>query len=282
MPNTLLQKAERYKALHAAPEVFVAGGCWDAGSAMLLAHAGLKVLETSSAGVMFARGLPDGDGLATRDLMLENARSIAAAVRIPVTADLENGFGISPEAVAETIRLAAETGIVGGSIEDTTGDRNDPILPLGLAVDRIRAAAEAARRLPFPFALTARADQYMHKRPDLAETITRLQQFREAGADMVLAPGLAGREEIEALCRSVDCPVAVIVGLSDHRPRLAAFGALGVRRVIVGSSLARVAYTGILRAAREMTDAGTFDFAEGLMPFDELNDLFRTLHAASR
>ncbi len=281
MPNTLLRKAERYKALHAAPEAFVAGGCWDVGSAMLLAHAGLQVLETSSAGVMFARGLPDGDGLATRDLMLENARAIAAAVGVPVTADLENGFGVSPEAVAETIQLAAETGIVGGSIEDTTGDRNDPILPLGLAVDRIRAAAEAARRLPFPFALTARADQYMHKRPDLAETITRLQKFREAGADMVLAPGLAGRGEIEALCRSVDCPVAVIVGLSSDRPTVTAFGALGVRRVIVGSSLARVAYTGMLRAAREMTGTGTFGFAEGLMPFDELNDLFRKLRAAS-
>jgi 2-methylisocitrate lyase-like PEP mutase family enzyme len=282
MPNTLLQKAERYRALHTAPGAFVAGGCWDAGSAMLLAHVGLQVLETSSAGVMFARGLPDGDGLATRDLMLENARSIAAAVRVPVTADLENGFGLSPETVAETIRLAAEAGIVGGSIEDTTGDRSDPILPLDLAIDRIRAAAEAARRLPFPFALTARADQYMHNRPNLAETITRLQKFREAGADMVLAPGLAGREAIEAVCRSVDGPVAVIVGLSSDRPNLAAFTALGVKRVIVGSSLARVAYSGILRAAREMMDAGTFGFATDLIPFGELNDLFRTLHAASQ
>jgi 2-methylisocitrate lyase-like PEP mutase family enzyme len=278
MPETLLQKAERYQALHAASEAFVAGGCWDAGSAMLLAHAGLQVLETSSAGVMFARGLPDGDGLATRDLMLENARSVAAAVDIPVTADLENGFGRSPETVAETIRLAGETGIVGGSIEDTSGDRNDPILPLGLAVDRIRAAVEAAQRLPFPFALTARADQYMHKRPNLAETIQRAQAFQAAGADMILAPGLTGREEIEALCRSVDRPIAVVVGLSNFRPSLAAFSAFGVRRVIVGSSLARVAYTGLLKAAREMTGTGTFDFTDGLMPFDELNELFRRLH----
>ncbi len=279
MPDTRLQKTERYRALHAAPEAFLAGGCWDAGSAMMLAHAGLKVLETSSAGVMFARGLPDGDGLATRELMLENARSIAAAVDIPVTADLENGFGLRPEMVAETIRLAGETGIVGGSIEDTTGDRTDPILPLGLAVERIRAAAEAARRLPFPFALTARADRYMHKLPDLAETIQRAQAFQEAGADMILVPGLAERADIEALCRSVDCPVAVIVGLSDYRPNLSVFGALGVRRVIVGSSLARIAYSGILKAAREMAEAGTFGFIEGLMPFDELNDLFRRLHA---
>ena len=282
MSNTLLQKAERYQSLHAASEAFVAGGCWDAGSAMLLAHAGLQVLETSSAGVMFARGMPDGDGLATRELMLENAQSIATIVPVPVTADLENGFGRSPEVVAETIRLAGQTGIVGGSIEDTSGDRNDPILPLGLAVDRIRAAAEAARRLPFPFALTARADQYMHKRPDLAETIQRAQAFQAAGADMILAPGLTGREAIQALCHSVDCPVAIVVGLSNFRPGVAAFGALGVRRVIVGSSLARVAYTGLLKAAREMTEAETFGFTEGLMPFDELNDLFRRLHANRR
>jgi 2-methylisocitrate lyase-like PEP mutase family enzyme len=281
MSETLLRKAERYQALHARPEAFIAGGCWDAGSAMMLAHAGLPVLETSSAGVMFARGFPDGDGLATRDLMLENARSVAAAVGVPVTADLENGFGSSPEIVADTIRLAGETGIVGGSIEDTTGDRNDPILPFGLAVDRIRAAAEAARRLPFPFALTARADQYMHKRPDLAETIRRAQAFQRAGAHTVLVPGLTGRDEIEELCRSVDCPVAVIVGLSNYRPNLTTFQSLGVRRVIVGSSLARVAYTGLLNAAREMTDAGTFGFTEGLMPFDELNDLFRRLHAGT-
>jgi 2-methylisocitrate lyase-like PEP mutase family enzyme len=279
MPATLPRKAERYRALHARPEPVIAGGCWDAGSAMLLAHAGLEILETSSAGVMFARGLPDGDGLATRDLMLENARSIAAAVGIPVTADLENGFGRSPEVVAETIRLAGETGIVGGSIEDTTGDRDDPILPLELAVDRIRAAAEAARRLPFPFALTARADQYMHNQPDLAGTIRRAQQFHEAGADMILVPGLSGRNEIQELCRSVDCPVAVVVGLSDYRPDLATFGTLGVRRVIVGSSLARIAYTGLLNAAREMKDTGTFGFADGLVPFGELNDLFRRLHA---
>ncbi len=215
-----MHKAERYRALHAGKDPVLAGGCWDVGSAMMLAHAGLKLLETSSAGVMFARGLPDGDGLATREQMLENARSIAAAVELPVTADLENGFGISPDMVAETIRLAGETGIVGGSIEDTTGDRNDPILPLGLAVERVRAAVEAANRLPFPFALTARADQYMHNRPDLAGTIQRVQQFQEAGADMILVPGLTGRADIETLCHSVDCPVAVVVGSSGSSSRI--------------------------------------------------------------
>jgi len=249
---------------------------------MMLAHAGLEVLETSSAGVMFARGLPDGDGHATRDLMLENARSIAAAVDIPVTADLENGFGTAPEVVAETIRLAGETGIVGGSIEDTTGDSTDPILPFGLAVDRIRAAAEAAQRLPFRFALTARADQYMHKRPDLGEVIRRAQAFHQAGAGMIMVPGLTGREEIELLCRSVDCPVAVVVGLSGYRPNLATFGELGVRRVVVGSSLARIVYTGLAKAAHEMIEAGTFDFTDGLIPFGELNELFRRLSSTPR
>ena len=282
MPDTLLAKAEHYMALHARHQPVLAGGCWDAGSAMLLAHAGFELLETSSAGVMFARGLPDGDGLATRDLMLENAQAIAAAVDVPVTADLENGFGRSSDVVAETIRLAGETGIVGGSIEDTSGDRNDPILPLDLAVERIVAAAEAARRLPFRFALTARADQYMHNRPDLAATIQRVQRFHEAGAHMILVPGLTGRAEIETLCRSVDCPVAVVVGLSDYRPDLATYGTLGVRRVIVGSSLARIAYTGLLNAAREMLDAGTFGFADGLMPFGEMNELFRLLSAGRR
>lgn len=279
MSADLHQKAQTYRALHAAEGAFVAGGCWDAGSAMLLAHAGLAVVETSSAGVMFAHGMPDGDGLATREIMLENARSVAASVRVPVTADLENGFGTAPEEVAETIRLAGQSGIVGGSIEDTTGDRDDPILPLGLAVDRIRAAVEAARRLPFPFALTARADQFMHNRPDLAETIQRAQLFQQAGADMILAPGLTGPDEIRSLCRSLDCPVAIIVGLSGYRPDVTEFASLGVKRVIVGSSLARVAYTGILKAVREITGSGTFGFADELMPFGEMNALFRRLYA---
>ena len=272
-------KAERYRALHAGQGAFLAGGCWDAGTARLLAHTGLPVLETSSAGVMFARGMPDGDGLATRDIMLENARAVAAAVDVPVTADLENGWGPSPQAVAETIALAGECGIVGGSIEDTTGDRSDPIYPLHLAVERVQAAAEAARRLPFPFALTARADQYMHGRRDLAETIRRAQAFQEAGADMILTPGIADRAEIATLCRSVDVPVAFIVGLSEDRPTLAELGALGVKRAIVGSSLARVALSAFLAAAREMHEQGTFGFTDGVLPFGELNALFRRLNA---
>jgi 2-methylisocitrate lyase-like PEP mutase family enzyme len=276
MPASLAEKGARYRSLHAGP-VFVAGGCWDAGTARLLAHAGLPCLETSSAGVMFARGLPDGDGLATREIMLENARSVAAAVDLPVSADLENGWAVTPEGVAETVRLAGATGIVGGSIEDTTGDRADPIYALDIAVERLRAAVQAARALPFPFAITARADQYMHGRGDLAEVIARAQAFQAAGADMFLAPGMAEPDEIATLCRSVDIPVAAIVGLSNFRPALPAFGRLGVRRVIVGSAFARVAMAGVLAAAREVAEHGTFGFAEGLIPFGELNGLFRQL-----
>lgn len=276
MTASLAEKATRYRALHAG-NAFVAGGCWDAGTARLLTHAGMQCLETSSAGVMFARGLPDGDGLATREIMLDNAHSVAAAVDIPVTADLENGWAATPEGVAETVRLAGATGIVGGSIEDTTGDRTDPICSLEVAVERLRAAAEAARALPFPFALTARADQYMHARPNLDEVIARAQAFQLAGADMFLAPGMANPDEIATLCRSVDIPVAVIVGLSNFYPTLPELDRLGVRRVIVGSAFARVAMAGVLAAAREAAGQGTFGFIEGLTPFEELNGLFRQL-----
>ncbi len=277
MPASPADKAARFRALHQSG-VFVAGGCWDAGTARLLAHAGLPCLETSSAGVMFARGLPDGDGLATRDIMLENARAVAAAVDLPVSADLENGWAATPDGVADTIRLAGATGIVGGSIEDTTGDRAHPIFPLEIAADRLRAAVDAARTLPFPFAITARADQYMHGRADLAEVIARARAFQAAGADMFLAPGIADPEDIAALCRAVDIPVAGIVGLSDLRLGLAELGRLGVRRVIVGSAFARVAMSGVLAAAREVAEHGTFGFTEGLTPFGDLNGLFRRLN----
>jgi 2-methylisocitrate lyase-like PEP mutase family enzyme len=209
--------------------------------------------------------------------MLENARSITAAVDLPVMADLENGWAATPNGVAETVRLAGTIGIVGGSIEDTTGDRSDPIFPLEVAVERLRAAVEAARALPFPFALTARADQYMHGRPNLTEVIARAQVFQAAGADMILTPGMAEPEEIAALCRSVDIPVAAIVGLAGPSLALPEFGRLGVRRVIVGSAFARVAMAGVLTAAREAAEQGTFRFTEGLMPFGELNGLFRQL-----
>jgi 2-methylisocitrate lyase-like PEP mutase family enzyme len=276
MPPTILEKSSHYRALHTSG-VLLAGGCWDAGSARLLAHAGFPCLETSSAGVMFARGLPDGDGLATRDIMLDNARSVAAAVDLPVSADLENGWATTAEGVADTIRLAGETGIVGGSIEDTTGDRSDPIFALDVATDRLRAAVEAARVLPFRFAITARADQYMHGRGNLTEVIARAQAFQAAGADAFMAPGMGDPAEIAALCKAVNIPVAAIVGLGGACASVADFAALGVRRVVVGSAFARVAMAGVLAAATEVARHGTFGFTEGLMPFGELNGLFRRL-----
>ncbi|MGE0373711.1 MAG: oxaloacetate decarboxylase [Gammaproteobacteria bacterium] len=276
MPASIQEKAAGYRALHEGP-AFVAGGCWDAGTARLLAHAGLPCLETSSAGVMFARGLPDGDGLATREIMLENARAVAAAVDLPVTADLENGWAATPDGVAETVRLAGETGIVGGSIEDTTGDRANPIHPLEVAVARVSAAVAAARALPFPFALTARADQFMHGSRDMAEVIARAQAFQAVGADMILAPGIGNPDDLAALCQAVEIPVAAIVGLSDTPLAVETLGRLGVRRIIVGSAFARIAMAGILEAAQEIREQGTFRFTQGLMPFGELNGLFRRL-----
>ena len=277
MAMGMAEKAARYRTLHDG-DVFVAGGCWDAGTARLLAHAGFAALETSSAGVMFARGLPDGDGLATRDIMLENARQVAAAVDVPVSADLENGWAATAKGVAETIGLAGACGIVGGSIEDTTGDRAAPIFPIEVAAERVRAAVEAAKALPFRFALTARADQYMHGLGVLAEVIARAQAFQAAGADFFLAPGMSNPDEFSTLCQSVDIPVAAISGLSGFHPPLAEYGRLGVRRVIVGSAFARVAMSGVLAAAREVVETGSFGFADGLMPFGELNGLFRRLN----
>jgi 2-methylisocitrate lyase-like PEP mutase family enzyme len=186
------EKAELCRALHAGAEPTLSAACWDVGTAYLLAHVGVPLIDTTSFGAMATRGLPDAVGLATRDFMLGNARLIAAAVDLPVQADLENGFGDSPEIVAQTILEAGATGIVGGSIEDATGRPADPIYPLELAKERIRAAAEVARALPFPFLLTARADQYLWGRPGLAEAIRRAQAFEAAGANAIMVPGLNG------------------------------------------------------------------------------------------
>jgi 2-methylisocitrate lyase-like PEP mutase family enzyme len=193
------EKAELCRALHAGAEPTLSAACWDVGTACLLAHLGVPLIDTTSFGAMATRGLPDAVGLATRDFMLDNARLIAAAVDLPVQADLENGFGDSPEIVAQTILEASATGIVGGSIEDATGRPADPIYPLELAKERIHAAAEAAHALPFPFMLTARADQYLWGRADLAEVIRRAQAFETAGANAIMVPGLSDLAALKSL-----------------------------------------------------------------------------------
>lgn len=267
-----LQKAHAFQRLHAGPGIFVIPNPWDAGSARLLEHLGFAALATTSAGLAFSLARPDG--AAGRAETLANARAIVAATDLPVSADLENGFGDAPETVAETIRLAAEAGLVGGSIEDATGRSAEPIYGFDAAVARVAAAAAAARSLDFPFTLTARAEGYLHGRPDLDETIRRLRAFAVAGADVVYAPGLTKPDDIGALVRAVDRPVNVLAGVAGSGLSVADLAALGVRRVSVGAALARAALGAFLRAATEIRDRGTFGFAAEAATSGELNGIF--------
>lgn len=269
-------KAERFRALHSRPGLFAIPNPWDAGSARLLAGLGFEALATTSGGFAFSLGKPDGVGEVGRDATLENARAIVDATDLPVSADLENLFGDDPETCAETIRLAAATGLAGGSIEDANGLLDDPIYPFDLAVERVRAAVEAARSLPIPFTLTARAENYLHGRPDLADTIRRLEAFAEAGADVLYAPRITAMDDIVAVVRAVaPKPVNVLMGLADVDLSLDDLAAIGVKRVSVGSAFARAAYGAFLRAAREVRETGTFAFAREAVPFAEINATFK-------
>jgi 2-methylisocitrate lyase-like PEP mutase family enzyme len=273
---TQAEKAAVFQALHQGPEVFVVANPWDAGTARILTAVGFSALSTTSAGLAFALGRRDGMGAVSRDEALANARSIVEATPLPVAADLENGYGHSPEAAAETIRLAAETaGLVGGSIEDATGDPGNPIYDFHHAVERIAAAADAARALPFPFILVARAENYLYGRPDLDDTIRRLQAFENAGAEVLYAPGITRPEDIRAVCTSVRKPVNVLMGLKGA-PLLTVkeLGALGVRRISIGSGFSRAALTAFLPAAREVLEDGTFTFTTNTLYMSELTDLF--------
>jgi 2-methylisocitrate lyase-like PEP mutase family enzyme len=274
MARSQAEKADAFLALHQRPGCFVIPNPWDAGTARLLTELGFEALATTSAGLAFSLGRPDGEGAIRREEVLANAHNIVVATDLPVSADLEGGFADRPEGVAETIRLAAEAGLVGGSIEDASGARDAPIYDFGLAVERVRAAAEAARHLPQPFVLTARAENFLHGRPELDDTIRRLQAFAAAGADVLYAPGLRSREDIAAVVRSVDRPVNVVMGLKGLRLSVAELAEIGVRRVSVGSALSRAALGALLRAAREMKEHGSFTFADDAVPFNELNAIF--------
>jgi 2-methylisocitrate lyase-like PEP mutase family enzyme len=268
-------KGKALQALHQRQGIFIVPNPWDAGSAKLLAHLGFGALATTSAGLAFSLAKADGLAVVTREETLANARTIVEAVDLPVTADLENGYGKEPEYCAETIRLAAAVGLVGGSIEDATGDPGDPIYPLGLAVERVKAAVEAARGLSFPFGLTARAENLIHGRPDLKDTIRRLEAFADAGADVLYAPGLSTREEIAAVVRAVaPKPVNVVMGLSKGIFTISELADLGVRRISLGASLARAAYSAFLRAAEEIQDKGSFTFAKDIVPYAVFNGIF--------
>ncbi len=258
--KTQTEKAESFRALHQRDRAFILPNPWDAGTARMLAHMGFDALATTSAGNAFAHG--EKDGAMGRASTLENALAIVVVSDLPVSGDLENGFGDSPETAAETIRMAAEAGLVGGSIEDATGRPEAPIYSIEQAIDRIQAAAEAAHQLPFPFTLTARAENYLYGRTDLQDTIHRLRVYQEAGADVLYAPGLSTREEIGAVIGSVDRPVNVLVGMGDLDLSLEELSEMGVRRVSVGGALCRLALGSFLGAAREMKERGTFGFTK--------------------
>jgi 2-methylisocitrate lyase-like PEP mutase family enzyme len=264
-------KARAFRALHERPGAFVIPNPWDVGSARILAGLGFEALATTSAGLAFALGRRDGEGAVSRNEALAHAGTIVDATPLPVSADLENGFGDAPETAAETIRLAAETGLVGASIEDATGDPRQPIYDASLAAERIAAAAEAARARRFPFTLTARAENFLHGRPDLDDTIRRLQAFEAAGADVLYAPGLRDLSAIRTVCGAVRKPVNVIMGLAGTQFSVDDLAAAGVRRISVGSAFARVALGAFLRAAREVKEHGTFGFADEAASFAEIH-----------
>ncbi|MGN7720531.1 isocitrate lyase/PEP mutase family protein [Chitinophaga sp. 22620] len=270
-------RAEAFRALHRQPGIFVVPNPWDAGSARMLEILGFKALATTSAGLAYSLAKPDGHASITREETLLNVRSIIAATRLPVSADLENGYGDEPSSCAETILLAAQAGLAGGSIEDATGRPGDPIYAFGHAVERVKAAVEAARSLPHPFTLTARAENLIYGRPDLKDTIKRLEAFADAGADVLFAPGLKTREEIETVVKAVaPRPVNVVMGLSGGSGNfsLEMLAEMGVKRVSIGSSLARAAYGAFFKAAEEIAQQGTFHFAADAKSYAEMNKLF--------
>ena len=261
------QKAETFAALHAGPETFVIPNPWDIGSAKILSGMGFKALATTSAGYAFSRGCLDG--VIGRDEMLAHAAEIVAATPLPVSADLENGYGDDPEAAAQTIRLAAGTGLVGASIEDCTGDRAAPIYEFELSVARIEAAVAAAREQDFPFALTARAENFIRGRPDLDDTIKRLQAYEAVGADVLYAPGLPNLEDIRTVCQAVSKPVNVVMGLSGSDMTTAQLAEAGVRRISLGGVLARAALGTLMDAAREI-QAGSYTFIDNAASFPDI------------
>ena len=265
-------KARSFRALHQRPGAFVMPNPWDVGTARILTALGFEALATTSAGLAFALGRRDGEGALSRDDALANAAAIVRATPLPVSADLENGFGAAPETAAETIRLAAAAGLVGASIEDATGEPDRPIYDASLATQRIAAAVEAAHALPFPFTLTARAENFLHGRPDLDDTLRRLQAFEAAGADVLYAPGLRDLKTIRTICGAVGKPVNVIMGLAGARFSVDDLAAAGVRRISVGSAFARAALGAFLRAAREVREHGTFGFADGAASFAEIHE----------
>jgi 2-methylisocitrate lyase-like PEP mutase family enzyme len=269
MAATQSDKAARFRALHEGPGAFIIPNPWDAGSARILTVLGFQALATSSgasAGILGRR-----DGKVTREEALSQARGIVEATDLPVSADLEKGFGDAPNAAAETIRLAAGVGLVGGSIEDATGDKDKPLYDIGQATERVAAAVQAARALPFPFTLTARTESFLRGNPDLDDVIRRLQAFEKVGADVLMAPGLPDLAAVRAVCAAVKKPVNFMAGIKGKSFTVAELQAAGVRRISLATSLYRLAMTGVVEAAREVKEKGTFGYLDRSLGTPDVN-----------
>jgi len=266
-----MEKAQAFRALHERPGAFIIPNPWDAGTAKLLAAMGYEALATTSLGVANMLGSVG----VSLDAIIENCRVIASATDLPVNADLENGGSDDPRKAAEAIRLAAEAGVVGGSIEDSTGDNRAPIYEFSLAVERVQAAVEVARSLPFPFTMTARAENFLYGRTDLDETIRRLQAFEAAGADVLYAPGVRDLATIKTVVSALKKPFNLVMGFADPTLTFSQLSNAGVKRLSVGGALSRYALAAFLRCAREMKEQGTFTYVRDIPPIKELREAFR-------
>jgi 2-methylisocitrate lyase-like PEP mutase family enzyme len=274
MGTTQLQKARAFRALHERAGAFIIPNPWDAGTARILAALGFEALATTSLGLANALGRADGAGAVSRREVLDNCADIAGATDLPVSADLENCYADEPRAAAEMIRLAAEAGVVGGSIEDATGNEDKPIYDFELAVERVQAAVETARALSFPFVLTARAENFLHRRRDLDDTIRRLQAFERAGADVLYAPGLRDLATIRTVASAVRKPLNVVIGMLEPGITAEQLAQAGAKRISVGGALSRLALAHFLKGAREMKEQGSFGWMSEVPPIKELRKYF--------
>ncbi len=275
MMRTQAEKARLFRALHERPGVFIMPNPWDAGTAKLFAALGFEAMATTSLGYANARGRVDGTLAIARDELIANCREIAAATDLPLNADLENGYADDPNEAAKIFRMAADAGVVGGSIEDATGHVAQPIYEFDLAVARVAAAARVAHGLPFPFTLTARAENYLHGRPDLDDTIHRLQAFAAAGADVLYAPGLRDLDTIRRLVAAVPKPVNVVMSAADPDITAQQLADVGVKRISVGGALSRLAFAALRDAAIAMRDTGSFRWVRDTMPSKDLKAIFQ-------
>ena len=272
--RTQAERARAFRALHERPGIFIMPNPWDAGTAKLFASLGFEALATTSLGLANALGRVDGTLAVSRDEVIANCRAIAAATDLPVNADLENGYADDPAKAATIFKLAADAGIVGGSIEDASGNPDKPIYDFNLAVERVAAAAETAHALPFPFTLTARAENFLHGRRDLDDTVRRLQAFARAGADVLYAPGLRDLETIRQVAAAVGKPLNVVMSAADPDLTAQQLAGAGVKRISVGGALSRLAFAAVRDAAIAMRDGGRFQWVRDTMPTQDLKAVF--------